>query len=63
MQDINPQGSPTLFFQQRHPAMEAARQNLINAFADVPPLDRGVHKDVAVLFQADPLSADDRAQR
>ena len=33
---------------------------MINAFADAAQLfaDRGVHKDVAVLFQADPLSAE-----
>ena len=61
MQDINPQGfSNPVLSAATSGDVEAARQNLINAFADVAQLlaDRGVHKDVAVLFQADPLSAE-----
>ena len=61
MQDINPQGfSNPVLSAATSGDVEAARQNMINAFADAAQLfaDRGVHKDVAVLFQADPLSAE-----
>ena len=61
MQDINPQGfSNPVLSAATSGDEEAARQNMINAFANAAQLlaDRGVHKDVAVLFQADPLSAE-----
>ena len=61
MQDINPQGfSNPVLSAATSGDVEAAQQNMISAFANAAQLlaDRGVRKNVAVLFQADPLSAE-----
>ena len=62
MQDINPQdgfpnpGFPTATSDD----VEAARQSVVNALNDVAQIfaDRGVMKNLAVMFQSDPLSAE-----
>ena len=62
MQDINPQdGFPNPDFPTAtSDEVEAARQSVLNAFNDVAQIfaGRGVMKNLAVMFQADPLSAE-----
>ena len=62
MQDINPQdGFPNPDFPTAtSDDVEAARQSVLNAFNDVAQIfaDRGVMKNLAVMFQADPLFAE-----
>ena len=62
MQDINLQhGFPNPDFPTAtSDDVEAARQSVLNAFNDVAQIfaDRGVMKNLAVMFQADPLSAE-----